>query len=493
MKEILEKKIDMKNKYFLLVTFVIISILPLDIVAQYGNITINSFSPVQGNFGTSVKIKGNHFLVNDFFRGSVPNYLTVKFGNYVAQITSATSTQIVVTVPNNIPNGNYNIIVMHPQGFAETSWTFKVITQTENVSYFHGFNDGNSAWSYAEALFMEEFNANHSVNKSYDGKIAINSAASSYYNTLVPYDNTVVIGHSMGGVVAREMIRQKGKNNSRIKALITVGSPHKGAPIAKNARAYNNISKLMRNWTSDLLNPWLAIIPYANAFNIAFQFLFPIADFVYDYFDPANIQSPAAIDLIPNSSFMQTLNSNPVATLPDAVYTIYGHEDWYSHWRLADCFNNNKQPETGNYVNYLIDLMRFYLEYYFICYNISNNFYNLYKKYLRNWKHERAWEFFQLSVRWRAISNSFISSVYALNTLHQIEWNRFMVGEYIDFENKDCVNDAFIPKYSQTPNFVEEKRHFEAKHTNHLEETTKKESIDEIRKALLQPDVNLKK
>lgn len=81
---------------------------------------------------------------------------------------------------------------------------------------------------------------------------------------------------------------------------------------------------------------------------------------------------------------------------------------------------------------------------------------------------------------------------------HQIEFNGRMIGEGLneqDVENGNTRNDAFIPSRSQTPNFANSNRHFEALRTNHLEETgtsNNPEPLDRVRDALRRPDVNLR-
>ena len=59
----------------------------------------------------------------------------------------------------------------------------------------------------------------------------------------------MVLGYSMGGDLAREIKRQRGAN-CNIKALITVGTPHNGAPIAVNGQT--NLGTITSWWLGDL-------------------------------------------------------------------------------------------------------------------------------------------------------------------------------------------------------------------------------------------------
>lgn len=211
----------------------------------------------------------------------------------------------------------------------------------------------------------------------------------------------------------------------------------------------------------------------------------PIIDILNDIIDPFNLNSQAAQDLHPGSGFMNTLNSNPNSTIPNAIYAIYGHEDWYSFWRMGDVQANG--TETGNGLSNVLSLISYYsyqasdaydnTDFYFFEYLSSGDPYDLDQYY-----------------SWYSVAGSFINGAYALNVLHQQDWNTYMVGETLSSQNtydRDPLDDAFIPTSSQAPSFIASNRHLVALHTNHLEETKNTESIEQIRIALKKPDVNL--
>jgi len=92
------------------------------------------------------------------------------------------------------------------------------------------------------------------------------------------------------------------------------------------------------------------------------------------------------------------------------------------------------------------------------------------------------------------VGDGFLYGSYALNTIHQQEWNSYLVGETIPIEqvyNHNPINDAFIPTFSQAPGFIASDKKLIALHTNHLEETTNNESIAQISYALKRQDINL--
>ncbi len=483
----------MKN--ILKLAFLYITFVALNPYVYGQNPIISTFTPSSGEPGTVVNIYGQYFKFSsggidkiDGIKRPEPGYTKVRFGNYVAYPTSVTSTRIVVPVPE-MPTGYCKIYVQNMNGTTESSSSFNVLPPPPepitNIAYLHGFNSNNSTWSYAANIFKNEFNEDHSTNNSYNGLASISQTASNSYNSLVPYQNTVVVAHSMGGVLAREIKRQKG-NDCRISALISVGTPHRGAPIAYNSFPGQNLDDVITQWITDLANPWLAYFSAEYSWALAMNHLGPIIDFVNAFLDPADLQSSAALDLWPNSSFMSNLNSNVGNTLPNAVYTIYGHEDWYSHWRLADA-TLNESPENNDYVNYLYDLIDYYALNAWACYNDADDYYAL-------WLDSGNWDYYNAYLYWKSIGDAFNSSAYRLNVGHQFEWNKYIIGEELtsqQFYDRDCVNDAFIPKWSQAPYFVNGSKHYEALHTNHNEESKRSESIDQIRRALTQSDINL--
>src|SRR5688572_2486417 len=59
----------------------------------------------------------------------------------------------------------------------------------------------------------------------------------------VPVDELVLLGHSMGGLVARSACHVGGNWRDRLRALITLGTPHHGAPLERGG-----------NWIDRLLD-----------------------------------------------------------------------------------------------------------------------------------------------------------------------------------------------------------------------------------------------
>lgn len=485
----------MKNISFLKIALTILAIVNTTQVFSQTPI-INSFTPQSGPVGTIVKIYGSYFsLADPFVKPFNPinkppaDWTSVRFGDITAIPIIVTSTYIEVPVPP-IQVGQYRIWVINANGGTQTSTYFTVTSPPpppiSNIAYLHGFgaSTNNSAWQYAQGLFNQVYITSHSTNISYNGLASINPTATSMASSLVPYNNTVVVAHSMGGDLAREIKRQQA-SNSNIRALITIGTPHTGAPII--TRTQNNLGTVTAWWLGDLAQGWVAYgysWDYA-IYNIALPFLADLIDILNLFFDPFDLNSPAAQDLRPTSNFINTLNSNPNATLPPATYAVYGQEDWYSHWRLSDAQING--VETGNGLNSALNLISYYSYYSYTCYDEADFYWQEYLLYGDP-------NDLDLYYYWHYVGDGFLYGSYALNMLHQQDWNTYFVGETIPAQQvyeRNPINDAFIPTFSQAPSFIANDKKLKALHTNHLEETTNSESLNQIRTALQRNDINL--
>jgi len=488
-------------KKFYLLTNIIFFLTLFGVKLSFAQLpVIYSFSPSSGSPGTILEIHGINFKIAILSKTLRPpsDYTAVRFGSYGPYIPSySTDTYIQITVPN-IPVGSYPIIVYNTNGSGQSNSNFSVTPPPPppitNLAYLHGFNSSSADWQYAQNQFNAEFAPSHTTNNSYNGLAAIGYTATSQGNYLVPYDNTVVLGYSMGGVLAREIKRQRG-SNCNIKALISVGSPHTGAPIVNGAQ---NLYDVVNLWFDDLAAGWIAYAyPYDDAVWIArYYFLGPITDIIYAnvkdrFFDQVGLNSEAARDLKPNSSFMNTLNSNPSATLPPPTYAVYGQEDWYSYVRLGDSYLNGG-TETGDVLQAYYNVMNYYASEAFWDYYDAEYYYDEYFNILGD--HYQDPDYWYMYSYWSYAADQFNWGAYAMNVLHQQDWNYYIVGETLSAQNvadRNPVNDAFIPTASAAPGFIASNRKLIALHTNHAEETRYSESIAKIRYALQQNDINL--
>lgn len=112
--------------------------------------------------------------------------------------------------------------------------TSTALAQRQPLVLVHGFfSDGNS-WSEAQTYFQRELPAT-----TYAWTLGWEDRIFRQKNRLLDYmagaglpDTTILIAHSNGGLVARDASRSRA-----VKGILTIGSPHQGAPIAISVRS----------------------------------------------------------------------------------------------------------------------------------------------------------------------------------------------------------------------------------------------------------------
>lgn len=101
------------------------------------------------------------------------------------------------------------------------------------VRLVHGLGDVASRWYSAQARLQAEFGGAISASSPQLSNLAAISVQAGELATVVPAEGTLAIGigHSAGGVVSRELDRGAVRD---LFGVVTVGTPHTGAPIAAN-------------------------------------------------------------------------------------------------------------------------------------------------------------------------------------------------------------------------------------------------------------------
>ncbi|MEL7148700.1 MAG: hypothetical protein AAFO69_20165, partial [Bacteroidota bacterium] len=156
-----------------------------------------------------------------------------------------------------------------------------------------------------------------------------------------------LIGHSMGGLIAREYVRQ---NNNRANAILTIGTPHNGAWIANNVRNGNaeraindGVAEMTagpfsegKSLITNLLGlgglPGIFASIWANKKidEITEDFYAGVRESVANFIAGVNRQSLA--DLSVGSNYLNGLNG---ANIPVPVANIICEENDRSGFRLA--------------------------------------------------------------------------------------------------------------------------------------------------------------
>lgn len=125
--------------------------------------------------------------------------------------------------------------------------------------------------------------------------------------------DVVLVGYSLGGLIAREYLRQYPQTHG-VKKIITIGTPHQGVDWLRPESFLNLLP---------LLGPSLRL-----AYNTFWEtaVLDPFLNFHLE--QPIDLNSPAVQQIIPGSSYLNLLNGNASSIAPQPIYdTIYGDID----------------------------------------------------------------------------------------------------------------------------------------------------------------------
>jgi pimeloyl-ACP methyl ester carboxylesterase len=199
------------------------------------------------------------------------------------------------------------------------------LAQDPPLVLVHGFKSNGTTWVEAQSRFNRQL-AVTTYNPTVGWQQLFPAQAAQLQGALPGVPGLpVVVGHSNGGVVAREWSKTK-----PIKALLTLSSPNQGAPIANNAVAwglYNaNIVSGLLNLQASFANPnegsyWiLSVIQGALAFaaDTVSTSVAAMATTGFDLYAPVFSQDKVG------SAYMQSLNSagnlaRETAAIPNRV------------------------------------------------------------------------------------------------------------------------------------------------------------------------------
>jgi pimeloyl-ACP methyl ester carboxylesterase len=345
-------------------------------------------------------------------------------------------------------------------------------TTPRNVAFVHGIGSGGSTWNYAVNRLDDTFLINPRAN-SYNSNVPISGIASQYGSSLVA-QNSVVVAHSMGGLVAREMVRQQG--TGRVSALITTGTPHVGASIANAIDAVND-ETVINWWIADLSAGWWAYFFYnwPVATTMAQNALGAVVNGIADWRNDLPLLA-SWDDLKTGSAFVQTLNqgggTHPY-NLPAAHYAIYGAEDFNTMWRL---------PGAGFItVNYQLQGLYYYMGAYTDY--LAGVYYDL-------WLDTFHFPYFEEYLRFSSASAGFFMGWWSLYYQQQEDWSRWMTFS-LTSDDVWYYEDGIVAAWSQAPYFIDQTRYIQALHVNHNEETDTRQGVDAIDLAFRKPDTNV--
>ena len=229
---------------------------------------------------------------------------------------------------------------------------------TPAVGFIHGLNGNSSSWPFGLSYVASQTSINGSL-INYASNTSITNIATTVSDEIASKD--FIVAHSMGGLVTREAIRRGIDGN--LEALITVGTPHLGAPLADNP---GQLVTTILDFGFDILQPLELTLSYLTDWNqsdvdaveadiVAITaFAQPLVDFLFT-------GEPPESDLKTTSSFLSTLNSNPTSTIAPVASTffIYGDEDAMTHWRTMQT-SALGEVEDGNWAGFFEDIADVY-------------------------------------------------------------------------------------------------------------------------------------
>lgn len=220
--------------------------------------------------------------------------------------------------------------------------------QSNNYVWLHGLNDDYSCWNIYQNAFTPS-----GIRVNYDSQSGIQKMSSelwnSYYSLNSKTDN-ILIGHSLGGLIAREL---EYNHRSSIKGIITVGTPHQGAQVMKelhNGNANNLAEKVAGKAKNSVQASVTAIcftIPGVGfvlpaTINLGIQGIYKYVGLPYlngtiNGNIARNYNAQCSKDMIPESDYMNEI-SNRKVNVP--ILTFACQEDRWQLARLGYCTQN---------------------------------------------------------------------------------------------------------------------------------------------------------
>lgn len=231
--------------------------------------------------------------------------------------------------------------------------------QSNNYVWIHGLGGSADSWK----VYQNAFTPNNGTRPDYKSDKSITKIVEGYWSE--NYDrfgkSTILIGHSMGGLVARELERN---HSSSIKGIITIGTGHHGANFAKELKFGGELNQLVNgivNRGNSCVNSTLVafsftfpgissvLIPTARVVDgIAATLVSPLGNLALNGV-AALVYSPECTkDLQPNSEFIKTLETRKV-NVP--ILTFACEEDRWQLARFARCQGNSKEMATNPSIN----------------------------------------------------------------------------------------------------------------------------------------------
>lgn len=183
------------------------------------------------------------------------------------------------------------------------------VAQDVPIVFVHGIFSDAGAWSATAARLANTLRFEpHTVNLPSTSTIENQAGSLNGQKGWLP-TNTLAVGHSQGGLVAREWSRSK-----TLRGILTIGTPHGGALLSRRALdvisfnqfAYNLLG-LASSWGTGTEFGWVQAA-LSSVFNTGLQLTWATAASLASVV-AVNGYVPVAPQLNPGSAFLNNLNS----------------------------------------------------------------------------------------------------------------------------------------------------------------------------------------
>ncbi len=344
--------------------------------------------------------------------------------------------------------------------------------QNMDISFLRGL--GNTcSWDDAAAQIDQDFQAFTTLDLYGPTTDPIQTHDINYQGAL-----NAVVGHSMGGLVARSEIVE----GDDFEHLITIGTPHLGAPMAAQG---GNIGTLVTWWVQDVTwgpcAQWGGVWCYLDN-SVVDALALTLLPALVELLTP--LGEPSVNQMIPGSTFLNNLNSNFAASLPSPTSNnrfIYGIENWQEHYRLLQSSLNDCAPENGNYAGFAT-----ILGYLYAIISANNQYYANYC--LQIYYETNDWWYYFLYQHHMYVAIAWDWGAYSLLTLQQLEWSAHIDGALTT--NNYWSSDGVVPSYSQVAyGLMPSSFRNHSLYTNHLEETKHSNAVNAVIISLIEVGV----
>jgi len=366
----------------------------------------------------------------------------------------------------------------------------------------HGINSDASSWNGTDikSMVQNDFKLNNmdqvDYGDIYDEFIA--TIAQEVYDDIANQtgDETIVIAHSMGGLVTRSLIEQY--TREKISTLITIGTPHAGSGIATSAgqdkanelaarlgwAAASDIFYLLSNasdyWLFGIL--WDILSDEGITSLIVNEVYTALIDYTLSEFVGV-ADHDSGEDLRPGSTFLNNLNTNTANEEMIDRFSIRGVETWPQLYRYFGSLTMDDDDALVDFIDLLTGATEAMATY---CWSAANywagqyNYWNnLYAYWYWEWYY--AWDPYYIDYSYQQMMDadyqcyfasyqfSYCDLWYQISALDHEEYTDIPT-EYNSQVMYSASNDAMVSASSQTWSVIDPSNQFSASGANHSDE-----------------------